>query len=196
MDDITPLEQMATAPTSTQDNVLLKPRDAILWKADRNNVTEVPGDRYWEADPAPRGTAIAYWLKAPIADAKITISDTATGQTVLTCVGNPQLGLQAGMNRFVWPLVTDQQLAAGGGGRGGGGGGRGAGANAAAPAGPRACSDLGAAGRGFGGGGGGGRGGGGGGIRAGVYKVTLAVGGKDVGSQTFNVLEDVWLGEK
>jgi photosystem II stability/assembly factor-like uncharacterized protein len=201
MDDITPLEQMASAPSTSQDPVLFKPRDAILWKADRNNVTEVPGDRYWEADPAPRGTAIAYLLKTPIADAKVTITDTATGQAVLTCVGNAQAGLQTGMNRFQWPLITDQQAAAGGGrgfgGGGGGGGGRGAAANApAAPAGPRACSDLaGGVGRG-GGGGGGGRGGAPAGIRAGVYKVTLAVGGKDVASQTFSVVDDIWLNEK
>ena len=35
-----------------------------------------------------------------------------------------------------------------------------------------------------------------GGVHAGVYKVTLNVGGKDVASQTFNVVEDIWLNEK
>ena len=33
-------------------------------------------------------------------------------------------------------------------------------------------------------------------MRPGAYKVTLSVAGKDVASQTFNVLEDIWLGEK
>ena len=51
-------------------------------------------------------------------------------------------------------------------------------------------------GGGRGGGGGGGGRGGGGGIGPGVYKVTLTVNGKDVGSQTFRILEDVWLNEK
>jgi hypothetical protein len=50
------------------------------------------------------------------------------------------------------------------------------------------------AGGGRGGGGGGGfGGGGGGGIGPGVYRVTLSIAGKDVGSQTFSVLEDIWL---
>ena len=31
---------------------------------------------------------------------------------------------------------------------------------------------------------------------AGVYRVTLTVGGKDVGTQTFSILEDVWLNER
>ena len=30
----------------------------------------------------------------------------------------------------------------------------------------------------------------------GVYKVTVSVGGKEVGSQTVKVLEDIWLNEK
>jgi len=55
----------------------------------------------------------------------------------------------------------------------------------------------------------GGRGGGGGGIGAGfscpgaarsappgTYRVTVAIGGKDVGTQTFKVLEDIWLNER
>ena len=47
-------------------------------------------------------------------------------------------------------------------------------------------------------GGGGGRGGGGGGpqARAGVYKVTLSVGGKEIQSQNVRVLEDIWLNQR
>jgi hypothetical protein len=50
-------------------------------------------------------------------------------------------------------------------------------------------------GRGGRGGGGGGRGGGNAGPEAdaGVYRVTLTVGGREVGSATFSVLEDVWM---
>ncbi len=194
LDDISPLEQM-TAPAG-EDATLLKPRDAVIWKADRRNVTETPGDKLWEADPAPRGTAITYTLKAAVPDAKITITDTATGQATFSCVGDSQLGLQAGLNRVQWPLVSSQQVAAGGRGFGARAGGPpGAAAPGTTPPGPTACSAIGAGGRaaGFGGGG---RGGGGATIRPGVYRVTLTVGGKDVGSQTFNVIEDVWLNER
>ena len=37
---------------------------------------------------------------------------------------------------------------------------------------------------------------GGGGIGPGVYRVTLSVSGKEIGAQTFSILEDVWLNEK
>ena len=37
---------------------------------------------------------------------------------------------------------------------------------------------------------------GGGGIGAGVYRVTLTIGGATVGTQTFNIVEDIWLNEK
>jgi hypothetical protein len=195
MDDITPLEQMTS---DNGDTRLFKPRDAVVWKADRRNVTEVPGDRWWEADPAPRGTAIAYVLKSAAVEAKITITDTATGQPTFSCLATDALGKKPGLTRFFWPLVTEQQMAiAARGGFGGGfGGGRGAAAQPQTPAGPVMCDSLASAGR-FGGGGGGGRGGAGAGtIRPGVYKVTLTVDGKDAGSQVFSVFEDVWLNEK
>jgi hypothetical protein len=198
MDDITPLEYMAAE--ATEAVTLFKPRDAVIWKSDRRNVTETPGDRLWEADPAPRGTAITYALKTAVPDARLTIADAVTGQAAFTCIGDARLGLQAGLNRLQWPLTSNPQTGAAGGGRGFGG--RGAAAPAAegapaappAPAGPTPCSAVGTvAGRA---GGGGGRGGAGGVIRPGVYRVTLAIGGKDVTSQTFNVVEDVWLNEK
>jgi hypothetical protein len=44
--------------------------------------------------------------------------------------------------------------------------------------------------------GGGGGGGGGGGIAPGPYRVTLTLGGREVGSHTFNVLEDIWMNVK
>jgi hypothetical protein len=193
MDDITALEQM-TAPPSA-DATLLKPRDAVDWKNDARRRTETPGNKFWQGDNAPRGAAIAYVLKSAATDVKVSIVDTATGQTIHSCVGDGN----AGLNRFQWGFTSD--LGGGGGGRGGGGGGGGfgggGGAAPAAPAGPAMCNVAGGGGGGRGGGGGGGgRGGGGGGVQPGVYKVTLTVGGKDVGSQTFKVLEDIWLNEK
>ncbi len=59
MDDITALQNM-TADTMAKDAVVFKPRDAVMWKPDRKNQTEVPGDKWWEGEVAPRGTAIAY----------------------------------------------------------------------------------------------------------------------------------------
>jgi hypothetical protein len=147
----------------------------------------VPGGKWWAGEVAPRGTAISYYLASvPSSDPIVTITNTATGQAVRTCVGTKDVG----MNRFQWTLSGD-------GGGGGGGGGRGGRGGAAAepqpaPAGPGPCQQ--------GGGGGGGRGGGGfgggGGIGPGIYRVTLTIAGTTVGSQTFNVLEDVWLTEK
>ena len=161
----------------------------MLWKADRKNQTEVPGGKWWEGEVAPRGTAIAYYLKtAPAGDVKVTITNTATGQAVRTCVGTRNVGL----NRFQWALTGDPQPAAAA---------VAAAAVAAvaarrrgqpdpnappAPTGPTPCSAGGGGGGRGGGGGGGGCGGGGGGIGAGVYRVTLTVGGKDVGTQTFS----------
>jgi hypothetical protein len=208
MDDVTPLQQMTTE-NAAKDVMLFPPREAVQWKPDQTNSTEVPGDKWWEGEIAPRGTAIAYYLKtAPTGEVKVTITNTASGLAVRSCIGTAN----AGLNRFQWAFTADPPPGGGGaGGRGGGGaggggggrGGRGAAAapdpNAApaAPPAPTPCAGGGGAGgRGFGGGGGGGRGGFGGGIGPGVYRVTLAIEGKDVASQTFSVLEDVWLNER
>ena len=166
---------------------------------DRKNSTEVPGDKWWAGEVAPPGTAIAYHLKAAGAPVRVTITNTATGQPVRACNGTSL----AGLNRWQWIYTTDQALkqqldALTGGGGGGGGGGRGGVAPAGPPPDINDCrtTSVGGGGRG-GGGGGGGRGGGGGGATGpGVYRVTLSVNGKEVGAQTFSILEDVWLNEK
>jgi len=183
MDDVTALQQMAAAaPTAP---TLYKSREAVQWKTDRRNQTEVPGSKYWTGDNMPRGTAISYFLPSAATDVLVKITNTATGTDVRTCVGAGN----AGLNRFQWAL-TGNPAAGGGGGRGGRGGQPEA-APAAAPAGPGPCTTPAPAG-GRGGGGGFG-GGGGGGIGPGVYRVTLSLAGKEVGTQTFNILEDVWL---
>jgi photosystem II stability/assembly factor-like uncharacterized protein len=194
MDDISSLE--ALTPDMSGDAVLFKPRDAVQWKNDFRERTEVPGNKFWEGENAPRGTAIAYWLKSPASDVKVTVTDLETGAIVHSCsADSTNGGLTAGMNRFQWAF-TDDRGGGGGGGRGGGGGaGGGAGAAGGNPPtpGPSQCfAPQAGGGRGFGGGGGGGRGGGGG-LQAGPYKVTLTVNGKEAGSQTFKVLEDIWL---
>jgi hypothetical protein len=180
LDDITALQQL-TPEALKGSPTLFQPRDAVAWRQDRMNQTAVPGRKWWAGEVAPRGTAIAYHLTSvPSSDPIVTITNTATGQAVRTCVGTKDVG----MNRFQWALAGD-----GGGGRGGRGG-RGAAAPEPqpAPTGPGPCQQ---------GGGGGGRGrGGGGGIGPGVYRVTLAIGGTTVGTQTFSVLEDIWLNQK
>jgi hypothetical protein len=169
---------------------LFQPREAVLWRTDRRLSTEIPGDKWWQGENAPRGTAITYHLASPATSALITIVNTATGQAVRTCTGTTT----AGLNRFQWTLTGDP--GAGGGfpaGRGGGRGGQPEAAAPAAPAGPQPCNaPVGGGGRGFGGGGGRG-GGGGGGIGPGVYRVTLAINGQDVDTKTFSVLDDIWM---
>ena len=165
MDDISALQNM-TEEQMAKDAALLPVRDGVLWKTDRRLGTEIPGDKWWQGENAPRGTAISYVAKAG-GDAKVTITETATGTEFRT----QSATAAAGLNRWQWdfcstPIVTPN---AGGGRQGGGGGG------------------------GFGGGGcqGGGRM-----ATPGVYKVTVTLGGKEVGSQTFRILEDIWLNEK
>jgi photosystem II stability/assembly factor-like uncharacterized protein len=190
MDDITPLQQL-TPEAMNAEATLFRPREAVLWKTDRMNQTEVPGSKWWEGEVAPRGTAISYFLKsAPAGDLLVTITNTANGQAVRTCVGTKDVG----MNRYQWTLTGNAPPGGGGGGRGGGRGGAPE-TTPAPPAGPQPCAGGGGGGGGRGGGGGFG-GGGGGGIGAGVYKVTISAGGRELGSQTFSVVEDIWLNQK
>lgn len=163
MDDVSALQNM-TEEQLAKDAALFPTRDAVAWKQDRRIGTEIPGDKWWQGENAPRGTAIAYYMKSAGGDAKITITDTATGTEFRTQTAPSA----AGLNRWQWDLCSTPIAAPQGGGRGGGGGG------------------------GFGGGcQGGGRA-----ATPGVYKLTVNVGGKDIGSQTFKVLEDIWLNEK
>jgi hypothetical protein len=161
MDDITPLQQM-TAETMQKDAVLFEPREAILWKNDRRNTTEVPGSRFWEGETAPSGTALSFYLKQDAPEAKLTITDTVTGKEFRSITVKGQQGL----NRVQWNLRGNPPERTEGQGGGGqfGGGGRGGGNQ-----GPMAD--------------------------AGVYRVTLTVGGKEAGSQVIRVVEDIWLNQ-
>ncbi len=162
MDDISALQRM-TPEKMKQNEVLFAPRDAVAWKTDPRNSTAVPGLQHWRGEPAPRGTAISYFLRtATSGEVRVTIRNTATDTVVRACLGTGT----AGLNRFQWPLTgggTDDATL-------------------------QPCA----------GGGGGGRGGGGGGgaITPGVYSVTLTVGGRDVGTERFSILDDLWMNEK
>ncbi len=163
MDDVTALEGM-TEEQLAKDATVFPVRDAIVWKTDRRLGTQVPGDKWWQGENAPRGTAIAFNLKSG-GDAKLTITDAVTGAEFRT----ESMTATAGLNRWQWnicstPIATPQQQ-----GRGGGGGGQ------------------------FGGGGcpGGGRA-----ATPGVYKLSVNVGGREIGTQMIRVLEDIWMNEK
>jgi photosystem II stability/assembly factor-like uncharacterized protein len=161
MDDISALQQMNDEAMG-KDAAVFPVRDAVLWKNDRRLGTEVPGDKWWQGENAPRGTAIAFNVKSG-GDAKVTITDTTTGSEFRT----ESMPAMAGLNRWQWnlcstPIATPNQN----GGRGGGGG--------------------------FGGGcQGGGRT-----AQPGVYKLSVSVGGREIGTQLIKVLEDIWLNEK
>jgi len=177
MDDITALQQLGSAGAGP---TLFKPRDAVQWKTDFWQGARLPGMKGWAGENAPDGTAISYHLpSAASGQVLVTITNLGTGEAVRTCVGT---GLQ-GMNRFQWRLNGDP--APGGGARGGGGQ---AAQAAPEPTGPTPCGGTGG-GRGRGGFGGGG----GANIGPGTYQVTLSIGGNEVGRQTFNVLEDIWM---
>jgi photosystem II stability/assembly factor-like uncharacterized protein len=157
MDDVSALQRLT--PDRMSGDALLPTRDAVQWKTDRSKAAEVPGDKWWEGENAPAGTAISYYLKNGGGDANITITDLTTGMVSRTYT-TPAL---AGMNRWQWNLCGTPVQGAGGFGRGGGGGGFGGGCQGAQQA------------------------------RPGPYRVSVNVGGREIGSNVFRVLEDIWM---
>ena len=53
MDDITALENL-TEEQLAKEAALLPTRDAVAWKQDRRLGTEIPGDKWWQGENAPR----------------------------------------------------------------------------------------------------------------------------------------------
>lgn len=162
LDDATALQKL-TPETLDKQSTVFAPRDAVLWKTDHRLGPAVPGDKWWGGENAPRGTAIAYYLKSGGGDARITIADAVTGKEFRT----QSATASAGLNRWQWDLCSTPVPQAGG--RGGGGGGLGP--PAVCPAGSRQATE-------------------------GPYRVTVTVGGVEIGSQVFKVLEDIWLNER
>jgi len=117
-DDITPLQQMATA--GTEDAVLFDIRPAIAYLPDRQRGQQTGGQKAFVGENPPRGAMISYYLKsAASGDVKITIAD-ATGRTIRTIDGTKEQGI----NRVNWNLTPQPPAGRGqGGGFGGGGGG-------------------------------------------------------------------------
>ena len=205
-DDITPLEQLASAPGTTVK--MFDPRPAVQWKTDLTATRRVTGRQFRGENP-PAGTAFNFWAESDMGEAKLEVL-SAQGQVVSTLTTTAK----AGMNRVQWNMSS---AAAGGGagqfagrgGAGGPGGGRGAAPTTLTPeeiAAGQAAYDKARAGAavtgGAGGqtppaargGGGGGRGGGFGGalVTPGTYVVRLTVGGQTLMSSVV-VLEDIWM---
>jgi hypothetical protein len=173
-DDITPLEQLASAPGTSVK--LFDPRPAVEWKSDLEATRRVTARQFRGENPQG-GTAFSFWAQSDMGDAKFEVLN-AQGQVVSTAT----LTAKTGMNRVQWNMSQGtfglNAPPAGGGGRGGGGvGGRGAAPTNLTPAeiaAGQAAYDQAAAGAavigGAGGqtlaarGGGGGRGGGGTGV--------------------------------
>jgi hypothetical protein len=222
-DDITPLEQLASAPGATVK--LFTPRPAVQWKSDLT-ATRRATARQFKGENPQGGTAFSFWAQNDMGDAKFEVLN-AQGQVVSTV----NVPAKAGMNRVQWGMT--QQAAGGAGGRGagnfgGGGGGQGRGGapsnltaeeiaagqaaydkaaqNAAVTGG--AGGQQAAAARGGGGGrggagtgvpfvAGGGRGGGGFGGGGGLVAPGTYIVRLTVGGQTMmtsvEVLEDIWM---
>jgi hypothetical protein len=113
-----------------QDVVLFDPRPAVAWLDDRQRGQYMGGQRHFEGENPPRGTAIGYYLKSATNGVKISIAD-GSGKVVRTIDGTGK----AGINRVMWNMAPNPPEGAGGGrqGGGGGGGGRGGGVGALPP---------------------------------------------------------------
>jgi photosystem II stability/assembly factor-like uncharacterized protein len=148
IDDITPLQQMTDAITSS-DAHLFPVRPVTAWRNDITKASGLGADKHFRGQNPQGGATISYYLKsAASGDVKITIAERSTGRVVREMDG-PKL---AGLNRVQWnlapnppPLSPEQQAElaktaaargitpeqalaqaqAGRGGRGGRGGGRG-----------------------------------------------------------------------
>jgi hypothetical protein len=122
MDDITPLQQLANDKVMTEDVHLFDVRPSVLLANDIMLSRQMGGAKHFQGQNPPRGTAISYHLKGPVAgDVKIAISDI-TGKVLRDLPGTNV----AGINRVPWPLTANPPQLPPGAGRGfGGGGGRG-----------------------------------------------------------------------
>ena len=215
-DDITPLEQLASAPGTAVR--LFDPRPAVEWKTDLTATRRVTARQFRGENPQG-GTAFSFWAPSDMGDAKFEVLN-AQGQVVSTVTAPAK----AGMNRVRWNMTGAGPVGGGQFGGRGGAGGRGAAPTNLTPAeiaaGQAAYEAAaakaavvggaggqtmpparggGAGGRGAAGSGvpfvsGGGRGGGGGGalVAPGTYTVRLTVGGQTLTTSVV-VLDDIWM---
>jgi hypothetical protein len=118
MDDVTPLQAL-TADVLGENVHLFEPRSAVIWGNDIERSRSVTGNKNFEGENAPDGTAISYYLKQPASgDVKITIANAATGDVFRNLDGTNEQG----MNRVQWNLRGNRPPRQPGQGGGGGGG--------------------------------------------------------------------------
>jgi len=78
----------------------------VSWKEDLRQDREAPGDKNWEGENAPFGTAIQYHLaSAASGGVDIRIVDVVSGEVVRDIVGSTHQGL----NRVQWNLETNPE---------------------------------------------------------------------------------------
>ena len=211
LDHLEPIQEYTAAQSA--DAKLFTVPTALEWKTKDDRNDEFWGHQYFVGENPPNEAVVQYFLKSPMTDLDLRVTDAA-GKTVRTLkVPGPKS--QAGIQTMCWdmrgePITAPVDSAAAGGGRGGrGGGGRGGGRGAAAAPGvpqpvPSAgylpvdpCATPGdstaAAGRGGGGGGFGGGGGLGGPapfVMPGTYTVALMSGAKVLDSKPIKIVFD------
>jgi hypothetical protein len=97
---------------------LFEPRSAAIWANDIERSRSVTGNKNFEGENAPDGTAISYYLKQPASgDVKITIANAETGDVFRNLDGTNEQG----MNRVQWNLRGNRPPRQPGHGGGGGG---------------------------------------------------------------------------
>ncbi len=111
-DDITALEQF-TPEVAAQSVHLFDVRPAVAYRNDLQAGQHLGGQQIFVGENPPRGTAISYYLKAPVTSATLTITD-AMGKVVGVLKGPTA----AGIDRVQWNLEPPRRN----GGRGAGGG--------------------------------------------------------------------------
>ena len=202
LDHLEPIQEYTANAVATADAKLFSVPTALEWKSKDDQNDEFWGHQYWVGENPPTDALIQIYLKKPISDLKLRVTD-GLGKQIrdLTVPANRN---QAGIQTICWDLRLDPTGAAGAAGGGGGGGraGRGGAAGGNLPpgaptpqpvAGYLPMNPCGGAG---GGGGGGGFGGGGGATGAGphvmpgTYMVALVADGKTVDSKPMKVVFD------
>jgi hypothetical protein len=115
MDDITSLQEMRME-TLSEPLHLFAPREAVLWANDVQKGRYVAGDRVWQGENAPAGTAIDFYVgDVGAGEATVVISDLVTGEAFRTLKADALRG----MNRIQWDLRGEQPERDEGGGGGG-----------------------------------------------------------------------------
>jgi photosystem II stability/assembly factor-like uncharacterized protein len=202
LDNLAPVQEMATALKSTTEATLFAPAPSAMFRRparDRNY--EFWGDQAFFGENPPQAAVISWYARKDVSRIALRITD-ATGREIREISGNVlSRSNKAGIQAACWdlrlqPVPTPNVGQAQGGRQGGAAGGQGREGGPAEdtreddP--PRA--NIGA-GCGGGGGGVGGFGGGGGGnpgpyVLPGSYTVELLVDGKSVGSKPLRVMAD------